>query len=367
MSLTIKILKFEIDCGVNKINVFNTSKRNEQLLLQDISKSSAIQRLGRLGRTQEGVCYRLYSKEEYETKFNETVEPEILRSRLDELVLFLANTGIDPLRIEYIDKPHEMYLLNTINFLKCHRALDHDGQITQVGKNITKIQIKTELAISILKSIELNCFDSVLKICCMLSTKFIFKKVQNNKQREAENKRKLFAHQDGDMIAFLNIYNTFTDMSFETRINWCKENFIIHCSLKGAVKLFNQLKEKYFNNNNNRNIFEFAECPICTSNIVCLKCYINIKRCLLRGYFISSAKYDGHKYKLIASDEICGLDYQSLFYPSPEIFIVYDQIVIKSRREYFKNVLAFSENDLIQTIDECNSDKNNPFAKEIIN
>lgn len=59
-SITIDSLKYIIETGKQKINIFNYKTRTSQLILTDISESSRIQRRGRVGRTQPGTVYYLY-------------------------------------------------------------------------------------------------------------------------------------------------------------------------------------------------------------------------------------------------------------------------------------------------------------------
>jgi ATP-dependent helicase HrpA len=67
-----------IDSGMCKEKSFNASLNMDSLQITRISKSSAIQRKGRVGRTKPGICYRLYSKEDFNL-MKPSRDPEILR------------------------------------------------------------------------------------------------------------------------------------------------------------------------------------------------------------------------------------------------------------------------------------------------
>lgn len=92
-SLTIDGVVYVVDSGFSKQKVYDPRVRVESLLVSPISKASAEQRAGRAGRTRPGVCFRLYTREEFK-KFEDEDSPEILRSNLANTVLKLVKIGI---------------------------------------------------------------------------------------------------------------------------------------------------------------------------------------------------------------------------------------------------------------------------------
>jgi len=63
-SITIGSLKFVIETGTRKEQIYDYKKRSSSLILQPISESSRIQRRGRVGRKSSGTVYYLYEKDE---------------------------------------------------------------------------------------------------------------------------------------------------------------------------------------------------------------------------------------------------------------------------------------------------------------
>ncbi len=102
-SITIPGIKYVIDTGLARISRYNTRSRSTSLPVADISRSSADQRKGRCGRVQNGVCVRLYSREDYERQapFH---PPEILRSNLAEVILKMISLDLG-------DVPHSPSLI----------------------------------------------------------------------------------------------------------------------------------------------------------------------------------------------------------------------------------------------------------------
>lgn len=81
------------------------------LLTAPISKSSAQQRAGRAGRTQPGLCFRLYTEDTYNNVFAQTTPPEILDSEISSEILILKAAGHNAVAtFDFIDRPHpEIY------------------------------------------------------------------------------------------------------------------------------------------------------------------------------------------------------------------------------------------------------------------
>ncbi|MDD5475927.1 MAG: helicase-related protein, partial [Syntrophales bacterium] len=85
-SLTVPGIRYVIDTGLARISEYRPHTRTMGLPVKAVSRSSAIQRAGRCGRVESGVCIRLYSEEEYESRPLHT-PPEILRTNLAEVII----------------------------------------------------------------------------------------------------------------------------------------------------------------------------------------------------------------------------------------------------------------------------------------
>ncbi|HYA49295.1 MAG TPA: DUF3418 domain-containing protein, partial [Burkholderiales bacterium] len=104
-SLSIPGIRFVVDTGVARIAQYQPGTRINSLPISPISRASADQRKGRSGRVREGLCVRLYSEVEYESR-DEFTPPEILRSDLAEVILRMIDLGLgDPLEFPFIDRP----------------------------------------------------------------------------------------------------------------------------------------------------------------------------------------------------------------------------------------------------------------------
>src|SRR5699024_3138223 len=103
-SLTVPGIKYVIDVGTARISRYSNRTRVQRLPIERISQASANQRKGRSGRTSEGICIRLYSEEDFETR-PEFTDPEILRTNLASVILQMADLGFAASDQEILDFP----------------------------------------------------------------------------------------------------------------------------------------------------------------------------------------------------------------------------------------------------------------------
>ena len=76
-SITIKTLKYVIETGIQKTNIYDYKKKNASLRPTNISESSRMQRRGRVGRKSDGIVYYLYEKDKMKnnkTQYNISIE-----------------------------------------------------------------------------------------------------------------------------------------------------------------------------------------------------------------------------------------------------------------------------------------------------
>ncbi|KAF7701495.1 putative pre-mRNA-splicing factor ATP-dependent RNA helicase C20H4.09 [Cucumispora dikerogammari] len=140
-SLTIPGVVFIIDSGLEKCK-YNVNGVIEYRT-QPISKSSAIQRMGRAGRERSGVCYRTYSREQYE-RMNDFSTPKILTECFDEGLLFIRSMGfINEREFKFLVVPQ---LQSSEKRLKDFGALNKNGEITEVGIKMSRISLSCRLS-----------------------------------------------------------------------------------------------------------------------------------------------------------------------------------------------------------------------------
>lgn len=139
-SLTIDGIVYVVDPGFSKQKVYNPRIRVESLLVSPISQASASQRMGRAGRTRPGKCFRLYTEKSFQNELQSQTYPEILRSKMSNVVLTLKKLGIDDLvHFDFMDPPAPETLMRALELLNYLGALDEEGDLTDMGVQVNNI------------------------------------------------------------------------------------------------------------------------------------------------------------------------------------------------------------------------------------
>ncbi|TGD96126.1 ATP-dependent helicase HrpB [Methylobacterium nonmethylotrophicum] len=145
-SLTIDGVRVVVDSGLARVPVYEPDLGLTRLVTQRASRASVDQRRGRAGRTQAGVCYRLWS-EAATGALEPFTRPEILAADLAGLVLDCAAWGVaDPTTLPFLDAPPAPALAEARALLTGLDALDGDGRLTPVGRALRALPLPPRLA-----------------------------------------------------------------------------------------------------------------------------------------------------------------------------------------------------------------------------
>ena len=151
-SLTIEGVRIVVDSGLARVPRYEPDIGLTRLETVRASRAAVDQRRGRAGRTEPGVCYRLWD-EPQTTSFAAYTQPEILSADLSSLVLDLAQWGVsDPATLAFLDPPPAPALKEARGLLHELGALDGDGRITAEGKSLRALALPPRLARMIVDS-----------------------------------------------------------------------------------------------------------------------------------------------------------------------------------------------------------------------
>ncbi|NLC92870.1 MAG: ATP-dependent RNA helicase, partial [Treponema sp.] len=152
-SVTIRDITTVIDCGLAKLNFYNPHLFTSSLIETPVSKASCNQRKGRAGRTQEGTCYRLYTRKDFEQRPVYSTE-EIYRTDLSEVVLRMSELGItDFFNFDFISKPGKEGIIGAVDTLHMLGALDDDNTLSAIGKIMVKFPLEPRTSRIIVEAI----------------------------------------------------------------------------------------------------------------------------------------------------------------------------------------------------------------------
>lgn len=135
-SLTIEGIRLVVDSGFERVGVFNPRTGLTKLVKQRISQASMIQRAGRAGRLEAGVCWHLFSQEQAQ-RAAQFSQAEILHSDLSSLWLSLLQWGChDVNQLQWLDMPPQPAIAAAKDVLTQLGAIDCQGQLTSVGRGM---------------------------------------------------------------------------------------------------------------------------------------------------------------------------------------------------------------------------------------
>ena len=144
-SLTIEGVRIVVDSGFARVPRYEPDVGLTRLETVRVSRASADQRRGRAGRTEPGVCYRLWD-EPQTVSLAASNSPEILAADLSTLALDLASWGVtDPGNLAFLDPPPRPAWSEAVTLLSELGALDDAGHITEEGRRLRQLPLPPRL------------------------------------------------------------------------------------------------------------------------------------------------------------------------------------------------------------------------------
>jgi len=144
-SITIEGVRMVVDSGLARVPRYEPDVGVTRLETMRVSRAAADQRRGRAGRTEPGICYRLW--DEPQTAALEAFSrPEILSADLSSFALDLAAWGSGPEQLAFLDPPPRPALSEAKLLLAELGAIDGAGRITEEGQKLRRLPLPPRLA-----------------------------------------------------------------------------------------------------------------------------------------------------------------------------------------------------------------------------
>ncbi|CAH0381764.1 unnamed protein product [Bemisia tabaci] len=246
-SITIDGVRFVADSGKVKEMMYDSVAKMQKLKEVWVSRASAEQRKGRAGRTGPGVCFRLYSEEEY-TDMAPYSTPEIQRVPLDSVILQIVAMGLpDARKFPFIEPPPAQCIEVSITSLKQHGALSFDESLTSIGEMLSRLPVDIPLGKMLINGSLFHQLEPILSLAAALSVQNPFTN-RAYRDPECENSRKLLESDHGDPITLLNAYREWLEVkSGKVRgvssRHWCRRRGLEEQRFYEMTKLRKQFKQ----------------------------------------------------------------------------------------------------------------------------
>ena len=144
-SITIEGVRIVVDSGLARVPRYEPDVGVTRLETVRVSRAAADQRRGRAGRTEPGICYRLWD-EPQNAALEPFARPEILAADLTSFALDLAAWGAQPEKLAFLDPPPRAALDEAKTLLTELGAIDADGRITDEGRHLRRLPLPPRLA-----------------------------------------------------------------------------------------------------------------------------------------------------------------------------------------------------------------------------
>ena len=255
-ALTVPNIRYVIDLGFARISRYAYRSRVQRLPIEAISQAAANQRKGRCGRIAAGVCIRLYSEADFNSRPAFT-EPEILRTNLASVILQMANLSLgDVENFDFIEPPdgrlindgrkllEELGALTKTKKIANQRHQDetlsddsvenlpiqkpskynknrdtvHQNPLTKIGQMMAKMPIDPRLARMLIAGEEFGCLKEMLIIVSALSVQDPRERPQD-KQTQADQKHALFRQPHSDFLFYISLWQALYGSLFTDRFN----------------------------------------------------------------------------------------------------------------------------------------------------
>ena len=155
-SITIEGVRVVIDSGLARVPRFEPDVGVTRLETVRVSRAAADQRRGRAGRTEPGVCFRLWDERQTRS-LAAFAEPEICSADLAALLLDCADWGTtDPRTLRWLDPPPAAAINAARDELTDLEALDADGRITAIGRRLRSLPLPPRLARMVISAADLG-------------------------------------------------------------------------------------------------------------------------------------------------------------------------------------------------------------------
>ncbi|WP_049236005.1 ATP-dependent RNA helicase HrpA [Moraxella canis] len=264
-ALTVPNIRYVIDLGFARVSRYNYRSRIQRLPIEAISQAAANQRKGRCGRVAPGVCIRLYSEEDFNSR-PEFTEPEILRTNLASVILQMERLQLgDVSSFDFITPPDlrlvndgrklliELGALDDKSFTKTRakKGRAQLGSLTKIGQQMAKMPIDPRLARMLVAGDTFDCLADILIIVSALAVQDVRER-PINKQAQADQKHALFRKDDSDFLFYLELFAALFDkhatndnqvLGSNARRNFAKKNYLSYARIREWQKTHRQLSE----------------------------------------------------------------------------------------------------------------------------
>lgn len=244
-SITVPRIRYVVDTGTARISHYSPRSKVQRLPIQAVSQASANQRAGRCGRVGPGICVRLYSEDDYQSRPKFTT-PEIRRTNLASVILQTLALKLGKIdEFPFLDPPRPDAIRDGFKTLFELGAVDHHRRLTQLGRKLSRLPVDPRIGRMIFAADDENCLSEILIIASALE-------IQDprvrpaERQQAADTQHEKFKNEKSDFLSLLNIWDFYhqlkEDLSRGKLKRACEQNFLSFSLMRQWQDIHRQLR-----------------------------------------------------------------------------------------------------------------------------
>ncbi len=248
-SLTVPRIHYVVDAGQARVKRYSYRNKVEMLRVENISQASANQRAGRCGRVADGICFRLYSEEDFAGRPRFT-DPELLRSSLASVILRALSLDLGKVEdFPFLDPPSPKAIADGYDLLAELGAVDEPdgvtgphpryGRLTDIGRELARLPLDPRVGRMLVGARAEGCLEQMLVIAAALS-------LQDPRERPldkaaaADERHARFADERSDFLSFLKLWKAFGQGASRKQ---CRDNFLSYARIREWRDIHAQLRQ----------------------------------------------------------------------------------------------------------------------------
>jgi ATP-dependent helicase HrpA len=195
-----------VDAGQARVKRYSFRNKVEQLQIEAISQAAANQRAGRCGRVANGICIRLYSEEDFQSRPRFT-DPEILRSSLAGVILRMKALRLGHIEdFPFLEAPPKKAVADGYALLAELGAVDDNNELTATGQQLSKLPLDPRIGRMILEARGREALHEVLIIAAALSGQDVRDRPQEV-AAAADEKHRKFDDERSEFAGYVKLWN----------------------------------------------------------------------------------------------------------------------------------------------------------------